>query len=129
MPGPIGSILAPTGDAPRFRTLPFACSMCGSCTDVCPVKIPLHHQLLALRREIVAGGLLPWPKRLAMRIARLVMAHPWWFRLAGAIPRRLGARWTGRLLALAMPAWGKQREFPPLAPSTFRQLYRRRRKP
>ena len=33
------------------KTLPFASSLCGSCTAVCPVRIDLHEQLLAWRRE------------------------------------------------------------------------------
>ena len=36
---------------PSITRLPFACSLCGSCTDVCPVKIDLHHQLLAWRSD------------------------------------------------------------------------------
>jgi L-lactate dehydrogenase complex protein LldF len=37
--GPIGSIVNAARDPEQHRTLPFACSLCGSCTDVCPVKI------------------------------------------------------------------------------------------
>ena len=56
VPGPIGSILAPSRDAQQFHSLPYACSLCGSCTDVCPVKIDLHHQLLTWRKEIAVRG-------------------------------------------------------------------------
>jgi L-lactate dehydrogenase complex protein LldF len=35
--GPIGSIVNPARDARQHHSLPFACSLCGSCTDVCPV--------------------------------------------------------------------------------------------
>src|SRR6185436_12806833 len=68
VPGPIGSILAPSRDAKKHASLPFACSLCGSCTDVCPVKIDLHHQLLAWRGEIARRGLLPASKRLSMKV-------------------------------------------------------------
>src|SRR6185295_15118947 len=50
VPGPIGSVLAPAKDARRYASLPFASTLCGSCTDVCPVKIDLHHQLFLLRQ-------------------------------------------------------------------------------
>src|SRR5690606_39665120 len=43
VPGPIGSVLNPSTDSVRHKSLPYACSLCGSCTDVCPVKIQLHH--------------------------------------------------------------------------------------
>ena len=33
--------------------LPHASSLCGACTDACPVKIPLHELLLELRRDLV----------------------------------------------------------------------------
>ena len=59
VPGPIGSILAPSQDASQHKALPFACSLCGSCDDVCPVKIDLHLQLYAWRHELVDRGLLP----------------------------------------------------------------------
>ena len=36
------------GEAP---SLPHASSLCGACTEACPVKIPLHELLLDLRRR------------------------------------------------------------------------------
>jgi L-lactate dehydrogenase complex protein LldF len=51
--GPIGAVLtpllAPTDD--HAATLPFASTLCGACTDVCPVRIPLHDLLLRLRQR------------------------------------------------------------------------------
>src|SRR5262249_37401647 len=55
--GPIGSILNPARDAERFHSLPFACSLCGSCADVCPVKIDLPNQLIAWRKELATRRL------------------------------------------------------------------------
>jgi len=49
IPGPIGSLLAPLADKEEFKDLPFACTLCGSCDMVCPVKIPFHRQLRAMR--------------------------------------------------------------------------------
>jgi len=37
IPGPIGSVLGPLQDATHNSSLPYACSLCGSCTEVCPV--------------------------------------------------------------------------------------------
>jgi L-lactate dehydrogenase complex protein LldF len=126
VPGPIGSILAPVRDAKEFAGLPHACSLCGSCTDVCPVKIDLHHQLLTLRREIAVQGFLPWTKRLGMKLAAAVFRRPWLYRLLGR---------TGRWFLRHMPRWfvynrfnpwGRQRELPPAPKQSFRDLYRRR---
>lgn len=52
-PGPLGAVLAPllagAGDPP-LADLPFASSLCGACTEVCPVDIPLA-DLLARARD------------------------------------------------------------------------------
>ncbi|NPA51035.1 MAG: lactate utilization protein [Epsilonproteobacteria bacterium] len=50
IPGPIGSILASFRDK-KYKDLPFACTLCSSCDNVCPVKIKLHNQLLAMRNR------------------------------------------------------------------------------
>ncbi|MFW5845411.1 MAG: lactate utilization protein B, partial [Planctomycetota bacterium] len=70
IPGPIGSILTPQQQGSRAaRELPFASSLCGSCSNVCPVRIDLHDQLLAWRRRIVRNGHLPLVKRCTMLLA------------------------------------------------------------
>jgi L-lactate dehydrogenase complex protein LldF len=52
--GPIGSVITPhLRDAQEWSHLPYASSLCGACTDVCPVRIDLHHHLLHNRRNAV----------------------------------------------------------------------------
>jgi L-lactate dehydrogenase complex protein LldF len=55
--GPIGAVLSPLlwRDG-RYADLPFASSLCGRCTDACPVGIPLHRMLLDLRADNVESG-------------------------------------------------------------------------
>ncbi|HTN74066.1 MAG TPA: LUD domain-containing protein, partial [Pirellulaceae bacterium] len=129
VPGPIGSILAPSRDSKTYYSLPHACSLCGSCTDVCPVKIDIHHQLLTWRREIAARGHLPWTKRVGMAAMSQLMRRPWLFNLAGSLGR-FALRWSPRFLIYnGLNPWGKQRDLPPPPPQTFQQLYRARQKP
>jgi L-lactate dehydrogenase complex protein LldF len=124
VPGPIGSILSPARDAKKHYSLPHACSLCGSCTDVCPVKIDIHHQLLTWRREIAARGLLPWPKRLAMTGASFVLRRTWLYAMLGKLARRVGP-WLPRwLLYNRFNGWGKHRELPTFPRHSFRELYR-----
>ena len=52
IPGPIGSILSPGFNLNKYSSLPFASSLCGSCSDVCPVKIDIHAQLYKWRQII-----------------------------------------------------------------------------
>lgn len=55
--GPIGSVITPFFKGLKeYNHLSSACSVCGKCTEVCPVKIPLHHMLLINRRDAVREG-------------------------------------------------------------------------
>lgn len=52
-PGPIGAVLSPLlGGYDEYKELPYASSLCGACTDACPVKIPLH-ELLHKHRQVM----------------------------------------------------------------------------
>jgi L-lactate dehydrogenase complex protein LldF len=126
VPGPIGSILAPTADAAKYQSLPHACSLCGSCTDVCPVKIDIHHQLLTWRRELAHRGLLPWSKRLAMRFASAVLRDPWLYQFLGRTARWVVPKLPRFVVYNRFNPWGKQRELPEMPPKSFRELYRER---
>ena len=66
--GPMGAVLVPLlvglGNAPA---LPHASSLCGACTEACPVKIPLHDLLLELRRDLVEQHVASWRERARVR--------------------------------------------------------------
>ncbi len=126
VPGPIGSILAPARDPKKFQSLPFACTLCGSCTDVCPVKIDIHHQLLTWRRELAAKRILPLSKRLAMRLGSWVLGAPTVYRALGNIGRRVLANSPRWLIYNRLNPWGKQRDLPPAPAESFRQWYAKR---
>ena len=127
VPGPIGSILAPSRDAQQFHSLPYACSLCGSCTDVCPVKIDLHHQLLTWRKEIAVRGLVPWSKRFALGVAAFVMKRPKLFNFAGAVARKLMPLVPRFLIYNRLNPWGKKRELPLFPKQSFREMYRKKK--
>jgi L-lactate dehydrogenase complex protein LldF len=123
VPGPIGSILNPFMDPAAHSSLPGACSLCGSCTDVCPVKIDLHHQLYVWRRRLAERGLLPWSKRLAMKTTAWIFRHPAIYRFAGWIGRaalRYLPKW---LVYNRLNTWGRQRDLPVPPAKSFRELY------
>ncbi len=55
--GPIGAVISPLlWDDGRYADLPGASSLCGRCSEVCPVGIPLHRMLLELRADGVENG-------------------------------------------------------------------------
>jgi L-lactate dehydrogenase complex protein LldF len=123
VPGPIGSILSPSRDPEKYAGLPHACSLCGSCTDVCPVKIDLHHQLLTWRGEIGRLGLLPWSKTVPMKLMQFVFLRPRLYELAGRMARRLLPLMPRWLLYNRFNDWGRQRELPQVPKRSFRELY------
>ncbi len=121
VPGPIGSILAPHIDPKKHADLPFASSLCGSCTDVCPVRIDLHHQLLAWRGELSRLGLVPLGKRIVSRVGGWVLLRTWAYRLFGKLLR---------VFAPVLPnPWTRQRELPPMPRESFRAQWRKRGRP
>lgn len=121
VPGPIGSILGPARDPKANSTLPFACSLCGSCTDVCPVKIDLHHQLLTWRKEIRVKGFLPFSKRLSMKMMSWMMQAPRLYKLGGKMARWIVPKLPRFLLYNRLNDWGKQRELPEFPKQSFQE--------
>jgi L-lactate dehydrogenase complex protein LldF len=49
--GPVGLILDPTLNRRKYSSLPFSSTLNGSYTNVCPVKINIHEQIFAWRKE------------------------------------------------------------------------------
>jgi L-lactate dehydrogenase complex protein LldF len=125
IPGPIGSVLGPSRSPGAHASLPFASSLCGSCADVCPVRIDLHYQLLAWRRDLVAGGFVSPMKSRVLALAAWVLGSPARTQLVGRLARFglriLPARWA----AWFAGAWGRQRELPRPPRESFRDVYRR----
>ncbi|MBN70159.1 MAG: iron-sulfur cluster-binding protein [Gimesia sp.] len=121
VPGPIGSILGPARDPKENSSLPFACSLCGSCTDVCPVKIDLHHQLLTWRKEIRIKGFLPFSKRISMKMMSWMMQAPKLYKLSGKLARWIVPKLPRFLLYNRLNDWGKQRELPEFPKQSFRE--------
>jgi len=127
IPGPIGSILSPQRDPKRHGSLPFASSLCGSCTDVCPVKIDLHHELYELRQELVRQKVVPLQKRLSMALMGFVLARPWAYQIGGSLMRRLLPLMPRVLVYGPWNPWGRQRDLPPMPKESFRDLMRKER--
>ena len=126
IPGPIGAVLAPGRDPRGHLSLPFASSLCGSCDDVCPVKIPLHEELLERRRQLLAGPGGRGAKRSAMRLLRWVLGSRALYEAAGRGVRLLLRHAPRRLLYSRWNRWGRQRELPAAPEKSFRQAWRDR---
>ena len=123
IPGPIGSILSPNLDMKKHSSLPFASTLCGSCSTVCPVKIDIHTQLYKWRQVIAQEKHLPASKGIGMRAAGWLFAHPRLYRWAGWVVRKM-LDWLPRgVLYHPANVWGRERELPTPPPQSFREWY------
>ena len=121
--GPIGVIIDPTFNLRKYSALPFASTLNGSCTAVCPVRINIHQQIVKWREVIAQRNQLPMVKREAMRLAGKVLASPKMYRLAVEAAAK-GLEVLPRALVYnPFNAWGRQREVPEPKAQTFRQWY------
>ena len=126
IPGPIGSILSPNIDKKKYSSLPFASTLCGSCTDVCPVKIDIHSQLYKWRQNIMKEH----PdriKKLAMKTNQAVFEHPNLYKIVGIIMRRAIKLLPKGILYNKLNIWGKQRDLPNVPMKSFKEWYNERR--
>lgn len=122
--GPIGSVLTPLFQGLEVaQDLPYASSLCGSCSNICPVKIDLHHQLLWLREKLVARRGTPWSERLAMAFFAAGMKDPALYRMGSALLRLLLRVAGKRGRPLGIPGWSPTRDFPALAETSFKQWW------
>jgi L-lactate dehydrogenase complex protein LldF len=126
--GPIGVIIDPTFNLRKYSALPFASTLNGSCTSVCPVKINIHEQIYRWRQIINERNQLPIVKKEAMRMAGKVLASPRLYRTA-VKAAQAGLEYLPRTLIYnPLNAWGRQREVPPAVKTTFREWYIKNRR-
>ena len=121
--GPIGVILDPGFDLSKYRELPFHSSLCGSCSEVCPVKIDISDQIYKWRRVVAQKGLLRVTKAVGMSVLGKTLAHPDLFHAGEFAAESALAHLPRFLLYNSLNPWGKHREMPAAAPQTFRQWY------
>ena len=126
VPGPIGSILSPGLDLKKHSSLPFASTLCGSCTDVCPVKINIHEQLYEWRQEVTkTQG--EFAKGLAMKLANGIFKSPLAYKISGSLMRNAVKSLPNSLIYHPLNTWGKNRNLPDPPKESFQQWYRKNR--
>ncbi len=125
--GPIGSILAPNLDMKANADLPFASTLCGSCSNVCPVKINIHEQLYKWRQVIVKEGYADPKKKIAMKAMAFTLSSSFNYRNAGK---------TGRWFMKHAPftvnnklnLWYQHREMPEVPKESFGEWFKKNKK-
>lgn len=130
VPGPIGAILSPNIDMKKHSSLPFASTLCGSCTDVCPVKIDIHTQLYKWRQVLGEANEIPASKKWSMKFMGRLLASPKAFGLSGQFARRaLRLLPHGLTHATSFNAWAVAREVPEAPKQSFREWYAKQPQP
>ena len=131
-PGPIGSVITPhLRGLENWKHLSAASSLCGACTETCPVKIDIHHHLLHNRRN-AAQGKPTWWEKIAFRLFAAGARSPRLFRLQTQLGL-FGLKLYGFLKRFQgspidpLKSWTRTRQFPAPAPESFHDYWRKRK--
>ena len=129
--GPIGSVITPhLRDLEEWNHLSYASSLCGACTEVCPVHIDLHRHLLQNRRNAVHSGYSSWIERLSFQIWSMAMQSEKAYNLSTHI-LRFGQK-LFRILGVEnsplspLHRWSQSRTLPQIPEETFRAWWKKR---
>jgi L-lactate dehydrogenase complex protein LldF len=126
--GPIGSVITPhLRGLMDWKHLSYASSLCGACTEVCPVKIDLHHHLLHNRRNAVAHQ-PDQSEQLAFRVFAFLTRYP---RLVNRLARFSRPflpfiQVVKPILPAPIKGWISSRDLPSIARESFRDYWRKR---
>lgn len=121
--GPIGAVITPyLQSMESYGHLSYASSLCGNCTEVCPVRINLHELLLHNRHKAVEENYTSGGEKMA-----------WFGWKQASLSRKMMNMANGRMKNFFMKrffakSWGDDRELPVFAPKSFNQMWKDRKK-
>lgn len=117
--GPIGSVITPYYSGyEQYAHLSYASSLCGNCTEVCPVNIDLHKYLLYNRQKYVESG---YPSR--------VEKITWYMWRKAMLNRKMMNRGNATLKSIAFntlfrKSWNKHRAGLKFPAKSFNEQWR-----
>jgi L-lactate dehydrogenase complex protein LldF len=142
--GPMGAVLTPLlSGGTEGRDLPDASSLCGACSEACPVGIPLADMLVRLRADLRRPGPVVPPvpssstsaastpmtgRRACFSAWARLWASPTGYRLSTGAARKLSRLAPGGLARRAplVRGWAEGRDLPLPAPRSFRWQWAKR---
>ena len=121
--GPIGSIITPhIRGMEEFKHLSYASSLCGKCTEVCPVKIEIHKMLLLNRRDAVKEHVVSKVETIGWSVWKRAMR-------SRTLTDFFGGKWKNFFMQMFFKkTWGHYREMPKVADKSFATLWKERQK-
>ncbi|TVR42402.1 MAG: lactate utilization protein [Bacteroidia bacterium] len=116
--GPIGAVISPflSKQFAEYVHLSYASSLCGACTDCCPVAIDLHHQLLQNRQMAVKKRLPAFSERMGIKAYKVTMSKSGRLHAVSPKVKNIFAR------VFLNRAWGPRRVLPKFVRS-FRERF------
>jgi L-lactate dehydrogenase complex protein LldF len=121
--GPIGAVITPNmKNMGEYKHLSYASSLCGRCTEVCPVEIDIHNLLLLNRRDSVEEGFAARSEDVIWKFWRKSM-------LKRSRMERGGAAFKNFMIRrFFKTAWGNRRDLPIVSPKSFNQMWKEKNK-
>jgi L-lactate dehydrogenase complex protein LldF len=120
--GPIGSIITPHLKGMEYKHLSFASTLCGKCTEECPVKIPIHKNLLQNRRDAVSEGFRTKQEKQVMKWYQTFMSRRKLLNAFSPAIKNIG------LAMFFKKSWGSRRALPKFNEASFNQQWRKQLK-
>lgn len=136
-PGPMGIVLTPLlVGYKEAGKLPYACSLCGSCADVCPVKIPLPALISQHRRNIVSLGYVSPAEKAVFSAAAATFSSRALYGMATAVAPSIMKALTGNTNQIdksstfipVLNGWTASRNLDPMHQQKFRSWFAKHKK-
>ena len=119
--GPIGSVITPhLQGMEEYKHLSYASSLCGNCTEVCPVNIGIHHQLLNNRKEAVENGLINISERYAWKAWKIASLSRKMMNLGNGDLKN-------KIVNGMFKGWTKHRDNLHFSKKTFNQMWKEKK--
>ena len=121
--GPIGSVITPhLKGMEEYKHLSYASSLCGNCTEVCPLKINIHEMLLENRHIAVEENLNGFTENITWKFWERAMLSRRMMNMAGA---GIKDKVVNKLFK---DSWGKHRGELHFAERSFNKMWKDRNK-
>lgn len=127
IPGPIGINLGMLHDSDQHAGTVSACSLCLSCSNVCPVMVDLGEQIYVWRQKLDPMGKANKEKKMMINAMTPILNSPSLFNSAirmapivNSLPRPLKYN--------KLNAWGEHRELPKFAKQSFNSWWKKNHK-
>ncbi len=121
--GPIGSVITPHFQGMEaFKHLSNASSLCGNCTEVCPMRINLHELLLLNRRDAVKANLSGSAEKTGWLAWKIGMSKRSFMNMGSSGLRNFVMK------KYFKNTWGKYHDVPKFPKKSFNQLMKEKHK-